>query len=190
MSQEPEGTSFPPPEKVQPNAESVRTAAVVNMGATVRQERRAGDEAPPVWGAIPLRNPNFTGRGELLGRLSERLGVGTTVVLPAALHGMGGIGKTQMAVEYIYRHLQDYDVVWWIQATQATQIRTSLTELAQHLRLPGSDDAITAVPAVLEALRVGKPYRRWLLVFDSAEAPDLVRPFFPVGGTGEILVTS
>lgn len=167
-----------------------RATVVATVGATARHERRAGDEAPPVWGAIPPRNANFTGRGELLSQLGQRLGAGTTAVLPAALHGMGGIGKTQMAVEYIYRHLQDYDVVWWIQATQATQIRTSLTELAQHLRLPGADEAITAVPAVLEALRVGKPYRRWLLVFDSAEDPDLVRSFFPVGGTGEILVTS
>ncbi|WP_370968356.1 FxSxx-COOH system tetratricopeptide repeat protein [Amycolatopsis sp. cg9] len=157
---------------------------------TVRSERRSGDDAPPVWGTVPPKNPNFTGRRELLDQLGERLGAGTTAVLPAALHGMGGIGKTQMAVEYIYRHLQDYDIVWWIQATQATQIRKSLTELAQHLGLPGADEAITAVPAVREALRLGRPYRRWLLVFDSAEDPEMVRPFFPVDGPGQILVTS
>ncbi|MET8848117.1 FxSxx-COOH system tetratricopeptide repeat protein [Amycolatopsis sp. NPDC004625] len=167
-----------------------RAEVVAKVRATERHERRPGEEAPPVWGAIPPRNANFTGRRELLDQLGQRLGVGTTAVLPAALHGMGGIGKTQMAVEYIYRHLQDYEVVWWIQATQPTAIRTSLTELAQHLRLEGADEAITAVPAVLEALRIGAPYRRWLLVFDSAEDPDVVRPFFPVGGTGEILVTS
>ncbi|HKN55414.1 MAG TPA: FxSxx-COOH system tetratricopeptide repeat protein, partial [Amycolatopsis sp.] len=92
--------------------------------------------------------------------------------------------------QYIYRHLQDYDIVWWIQATQRSQIQASLTELAQHLRLPGSGESSTAVPAVLEALRIGRPYRRWLLVFDSAEEPDLVRPYFPVGGTGQVLVTS
>ncbi|MFG1639773.1 FxSxx-COOH system tetratricopeptide repeat protein [Amycolatopsis sp. NPDC049252] len=158
--------------------------------STIRSERRTGDEAPPVWGTVPPKNPNFTGRRELLDQLGERLGAGTTAVLPAALHGMGGIGKTQMAVEYIYRHLKDYDIVWWIQATRDTQIRKSLTELAQHLRLPGADEAITAVPAVREALRLGRPYKRWLLVFDSAEDPAMVRPFFPVDGPGQILVTS
>jgi tetratricopeptide (TPR) repeat protein len=164
---------------------------VASVGAsTSRQVRRSGEEVPPIWGSIPPPNPNFTGRGELLAQLSERLGAGTTAVLPATLHGMGGIGKTQMATEYIYRHLQDYDIVWWIQATRPTQINASLTELAQHLRLPGADEAITAVPAVKEALRLGRPYRRWLLVFDSAEDPDMVRPFFPVGGPGDILVTS
>ncbi|MEU5260191.1 FxSxx-COOH system tetratricopeptide repeat protein [Amycolatopsis sp. NPDC021455] len=168
-----------------------KASVVASVGtSTSRQVRRSGEEVPPIWGAIPPPNPNFTGRGELLAQLSEKLGTGTTAVLPAALHGMGGIGKTQMATEYIYRHLQDYDIVWWIQATRPTQIHASLTELAQHLRLPGASEANTAVPAVKEALRLGRPYRRWLLVFDSAEDLDMVRPFFPVGGPGDILVTS
>lgn len=175
----------------QDTATPEKASVVASVGmSTSRQVRRSGEEVPPVWGNIPPPNPNFTGRGELLSQLGERLGAGTTAVLPATLHGMGGIGKTQMATEYIYRHLQDYDIVWWIQATRSTQIHASLTELAQHLRLPGADEANTAVPAVKEALRLGRPYRRWLLVFDSAEDPDMVRPFFPVGGPGDILVTS
>ncbi|WP_244210870.1 FxSxx-COOH system tetratricopeptide repeat protein [Amycolatopsis kentuckyensis] len=206
MSQElkPTGSSSEPAAVVQPDTRNVdipppvgevspvvRTKIVREIADVAsRSERRSGDEAPPVWGAVPPKNPNFTGRRELLDQLTERLGAGTTAVLPAALHGMGGIGKTQMAVEYVYRHLKDYDIVWWIQATQPTQIRKSLTELAQHLRLPGSDEAITAVPAVKEALRLGRPYRRWLLVFDSAEDPAMVRQFFPVDGPGQILVTS
>jgi tetratricopeptide (TPR) repeat protein len=146
---------------------------------------------PPIWGNVPPRNPNFTGRGELLEQLSKRLTAGgTTAILPAALHGMGGIGKTQMAVEYIYRRLHEYDIVWWIQATQPAQIRAGLTELAQYLRLPGSAEAHTAIPAVREALRLGQPYRRWLIVFDSAETPEVVRQFFPTNGPGEILITS
>jgi tetratricopeptide (TPR) repeat protein len=154
------------------------------------RERQAHD-LPSVWGNVPPRNPNFTGRAELLHRLGERLTAGgATAVLPAALHGMGGIGKTQMAVEYIYRHLHDYDVIWWIQATQQAQVRAGLTELAQRLRLPGSSEAHTAVPAVREALRLGRPFRSWLLVFDSAESPEAVRPFFPANGPGEILITS
>lgn len=152
---------------------------------------RQPDEAPPVWGNVPQRNLNFTGRSDLLDQLSQQLSAGgTTAVLPAALHGMGGIGKTQMAMEYIYRHLRDYDVIWWIEAGRPTQIRAALTELARQLNLPGGNDASVAIPAVKEALRTGKPYRRWLLVFDAAESPDQVRPFFPTNGPGEILITS
>ncbi|WP_326944220.1 FxSxx-COOH system tetratricopeptide repeat protein [Amycolatopsis sp. NBC_01307] len=205
MSQELKGSSIPgepaatdvanpDPSERQPVSKDKpadQASVIASVGSsTTRQVRRSGEEVPPVWGSIPPPNPNFTGRGDLLAQLGERLGAGTTAVLPATLHGMGGIGKTQMAIEYIYRHLQDYDIVWWIQATQPTQIHASLSELAQHLRLPGADEAITAVPAVKEALRLGRPYRRWLLVFDSAEDPEMVRPFFPVGGTGDILVTS
>ncbi|MFE0022554.1 FxSxx-COOH system tetratricopeptide repeat protein [Amycolatopsis sp. NPDC059021] len=151
---------------------------------------RQPEDPPPVWGNVPPRNPNFTGRGELLDQLAKRLTSGTTAVLPSAVHGLGGIGKTQMATEYIYRHLQDYDLVWWIDAAHTTQIRAGLTELARVLGVQGATEANIAVPAVLEALRTGRPFRRWLLVFDAAESPEVVLPFFPRNGPGEILITS
>lgn len=151
---------------------------------------RQADDPPLVFGNVPPRNPNFTGRDELLEQLTKRLSSGTTAVLPSALHGLGGIGKTQMATEYIYRHLQDYDLVWWIDAAHTTQIRAGLTELAGILGLQGAAEANVAVPAVIEALRTGRPFRRWLLIFDAAESPETVLPFFPRNGPGEILITS
>ena len=152
--------------------------------------QRQPDDPPPIWGNVPARNPNFTGREALLEQLSKRLTAGgTTAVLPSTLHGMGGIGKTQIATEYIYRHMRDYDIVWWIEAARQTQIRASLTELARQLGLPATD-ANSAVRAIREALRTGRPYRRWLLVFDAAESPSEVRSFFPTNGPGEVLITS
>ncbi|MFC0548488.1 FxSxx-COOH system tetratricopeptide repeat protein [Kutzneria chonburiensis] len=175
--------AVPPPADPSPRRTEL---AIVSAPHTPR-----ADDVPTIWGDVPPRNPIFTGRDDLLGQLSRRLTAGgTTAILPAALHGMGGIGKTQIAAEYIYRHLEDYELVWWIQATQPAQIRAALTDLAQALRLPGAREAHTAVPAVREALRIGVPYRRWLLVFDSAESPEAVRPFFPSNGPGEILITS
>ncbi|SMD27174.1 Tetratricopeptide repeat-containing protein [Kibdelosporangium aridum] len=152
--------------------------------------RRQPGESPRVWGSIPPRNPNFTGRVDLLHALGDRLkSDGFTAVLPSALHGMGGIGKTQIAVEYIYQHLSDYDLVWWVEAANPTHIRTSLTELAKVLDLPGAAEANMAVPAVREALRLWTT-GKWLLVFDAAETPESVQPFFPTSGTGDILITS
>lgn len=154
-------------------------------------ERQPGTTAQPqVWGHVPLRNPDFVGRGELLHQLQQRLGeAGPTAVLPEALHGMGGVGKSQTVVEYIYRHASEYDVVWWIAAERQEQIRQSFVELAKRLGVAGAAAADTAVPAVLEALRRGEPYSRWLLVFDNADRPQDVRRFFPAG-TGHIVVTS
>ena len=175
----------------QPEPEPVTTPLIhpaVAGGHSFPQ--RQPDDPPPIWGNVPPRNPNFTGRVELLEQLGKRLTSGTTAVLPSALHGMGGIGKTQMATEYIYRHLQNYDLIWWIDAAHTTQIRAGLTDLARALNLPGSTEANIAVPAVIEALRTGRPFRRWLLVFDAAESPDAVMPFFPRNGPGHILITS
>jgi len=170
-----------PPAVSTPAEPSPRRAELAIVATTAPHTPQAED-VPTIWGDVPPRNPIFTGRDDLLGQLSRRLTAGgTTAILPAALHGMGGIGKTQIAAEYIYRHLEDYDLVWWIQATQPAQIRAALTDLAQALRLPGDREVHTAVSAVREALRIGEPYRRWLLVFDSAESPEAVRPLLDNG---------
>ncbi|WP_285476337.1 FxSxx-COOH system tetratricopeptide repeat protein [Amycolatopsis sp. NBRC 101858] len=142
-------------------------------------------DSPVVMGEVPSRNPAFVGRRGLLESLARELDRESRAVL----HGMGGIGKTQLAIEYVHRHLQEYDVVWWIRAAQEMQIRASLTELARQLHLPGADESVTAVPAVLEALRTGSAYSRWLLVFDSAGKPERLAPFLP-DGPGRILITS
>ncbi|HET6503909.1 MAG TPA: FxSxx-COOH system tetratricopeptide repeat protein [Amycolatopsis sp.] len=165
--------------------------ALTTSAASTKIEGRPGATSQPsVWGQIPLRNPDFVGRLELLEQLRQRLVTpGTTAVLPEALHGMGGVGKSQTVVEYIYQHVSEYDVVWWIPAEHSAQIRTSFVELARQLGLPGVNSADTAVPEVLEALRKGEPYSRWLLVFDNADRPDVVTPFFPAG-SGHIVVTS
>ncbi|WP_349345305.1 FxSxx-COOH system tetratricopeptide repeat protein [Streptomyces rapamycinicus] len=154
------------------------------------EERQPG-EPPSIWGNVPPRNNNFTGRQTLLDTLHERLkSEGTAAVLPEALHGLGGVGKSQIALEYVHQHAADYDAVWWIPAERPEQIRQALVQLADRLGLHAGMEANTAVPSVLDALRTGRPCRNWLLVFDNAEELETVRPFFPAGGPGRILVTS
>lgn len=147
---------------------------------------------PLVWGDVPQRNPSFTGREVLLAHLHEDLAQSRqTAVLPQALHGMGGVGKSQVAIEYVHRHSAEYDLIWWIPAEQPNQILDSLTRLAERLDLGAGPEANVAVPMVREALSTGGlPYKRWLLVFDNAEAPDDLQKYFPTGGAGKILVTS
>ncbi|MDH6218765.1 FxSxx-COOH system tetratricopeptide repeat protein [Streptomyces pseudovenezuelae] len=147
---------------------------------------------------VPLRNASFVGRQAQLRLLADQLGAHeTAAVLPHALHGLGGVGKSQLALEYVHRHQREYKVICWIPAGRESLILTALAGLAVRLGLPlvGQDSggvpaANTAVPAVLEALRRGAPYDNWLLVFDDAENVDVVRSFFPVSGPGKIIVTS
>lgn len=149
---------------------------------------------PAIVGNTPPRNLVFTGREELLRQLERGLREGPTAVLPHALHGMGGVGKSQLALEFVHRHAAEYEIVWWIPAERPTQIAQAFVELARRLHLPVSGEANTAVPAVLEALRTGSPYSKWLLVFDNAESPQAVQEYFPTmpghDQGGSILVTS
>ncbi len=156
----------------------------------LRTTQRRDPRLPAIVGNLPMRNANFTGRRDLLEALHQRLRAGTTAVLPEALHGAGGVGKSQLVIEYVYLHQQDFDLIWWIPAERPAQIQNSLGDLAARLNLDVPSTANTAVPAVLEALRIGRPYSNWLLVFDNAEDPEDVRRFFPKGGPGSIVVTS
>jgi tetratricopeptide (TPR) repeat protein len=144
---------------------------------------------PPVW-RVPTRNASFTGRNEVLERLHDQLiGSSTAVVLPVALYGLGGVGKTQVAQEYAHRFMADYDLVWWVSAEQRDLINPNLAELAPHLGVRPADSTAETAEAVRETLRRGHPYDRWLLIFDNAEKPGDVANFFP-GGSGHVIVTS
>lgn len=151
---------------------------------------------PVIWGEVPQRNRNFTGREEILTRLRDGFQQNTAgtvaAVLPTrALQGMGGVGKTALSIEYAHRYQSDYDLVWWIRADQAALVRSQLAALAGRLGIqPATTTGIeVAVPAVLDALRRGVPYSRWLLVFDNADQPEELNDIIP-RGPGHVLVTS
>jgi hypothetical protein len=175
---------------------SVSTVSAASERGHEERSTAAGPRRsrPAVWGNMPPRNLVFTGRDALLVALEHGLRSGPTAVLPHALHGMGGVGKSQLALEFVYRHAAEYDLVWWIPAERPTQIQQAFVELARRMHLPVTAEAIMAVPAVLEALRTGLPYSNWLLVFDNAESPSSVQEYFPSapegGPTGSVIVTS
>src|SRR5712692_1600459 len=74
---------------------------------------REHDQQPRVFHGVPRRNPYFTGRDDLLHELRSDLSGNVTALLPQALHGLGGVGKTQLAVEFARRFATDYELVWW-----------------------------------------------------------------------------
>jgi tetratricopeptide (TPR) repeat protein len=168
-----------------------RTSSVLSTGPELSDEPRRPERQPSIWGNIPLRNVNFIGRAELLARVFQEISKSTaTALTPGALFGMAGVGKSQVAVEYIYRHATEYDLVWWIPSENTTEIQSALVRLAVRLGLPVEHSVDTAVPAILDRLRVSAGDLRWLLVFDNADRPEDVRTFLPRGGNGHIIVTS
>jgi hypothetical protein len=157
---------------------------------TVPQVQTPGP-VPGIGGSVPVRNMNFTGREEILTQLRERAARSVAAVLPHALQGMGGVGKTALAIEYAHRYRSEYDLVWWIRADQMALVRSSLAALAGPLGLQQAAAAgiDVAVGAVIDALQRGQPCSRWLLVFDNADQPEDLNDLIP-RGPGDVLITS
>lgn len=141
-----------------------------------------------IWGGVPIRNPDFTGREIMLQMLNDALVTKSQVsVLPQTLHGFGGVGKTQLAVEYVYRYVAQYDLIWWIPAEQPTVVLSSLARLGSRLDVQESEDVQQTVATVLDALAATR--LRWLLVFDNANQPEQLTRFVPAAG-GHVIITS
>ncbi|MEA5366313.1 FxSxx-COOH system tetratricopeptide repeat protein [Amycolatopsis sp., V23-08] len=145
------------------------------------------DGRPSIWGGVPPRNPHFTGRADLLEDLHERFSDGSVPVVMAAIGGMFGSGKTQLAIEYVYRYLSEYDAVWWVPATDEAAIRRSLADLANLLEVDLRDREEPA--DIVQAIVGGLPTSQWLMVFDAADEVDAVSPFLP-RGAGHVLITA
>ena len=143
----------------------------------------------PVRHNLPRRTPHFTGRADLLAALSHHLAPGPQPLAPVALHGLGGIGKTQLALEYAHRHLADYDLVAWLRAEDGATLASDLAALAVPLALPQAADPDQRM-VVAAVLRWLDGHGRWLLVYDNAVDRDTVRPYLPQAGAGHTLITS
>src|SRR3972149_3197061 len=89
----------------------------------------------PIWNVPHNSNPNFTGRESLLNELREGLTLNSRAALVQALHGLGGVGKTQIAIEYVYRYCIEYNIVWWIRSEKPETLITDYARLAIDLGL-------------------------------------------------------
>ncbi|HXP22304.1 MAG TPA: FxSxx-COOH system tetratricopeptide repeat protein [Streptosporangiaceae bacterium] len=140
---------------------------------------------PRIWN-VPARNPGFTGRDNLLVAVRERLVADRRAVVQA-LHGTGGVGKTQLAMEYAHRFAGAYDLAWWINAEQAGSITDQVAALGASLTCVPADAGPDLVRRLVLAELRGRG--SWLLVFDNAVAPGDIADWLP-GGDGHVLITS
>ena len=152
---------------------------------------RKSRKQPPVWNIPYRRNPFFTGREDLLQQLHEYFTQAKTAALtqPPAITGLGGIGKTQVAVEYAYRYKDTYHDVFWVNATARETLIEGFVTIARLLALPAKDehDQTMIVAAVQQWLANQSD---WLLIMDNADDLQLVTEFFPTGNTGHLLLTT
>lgn len=152
---------------------------------------KAAESFPHIWNIPYPRNPYFTGCEDLLTELAASLKANRTTALaqPRAISGLGGIGKTQMAVEYAYRHHADYRVVLWARAETREALLSSFATCTQLLNLPGkaSTDQAIAVNAFIQWM---KTHTKWLLILDNSDNLERVKEFLPPIFGGHILLTT
>ena len=139
------------------------------------------------WGNVPARNPAFAGREEQLARIRHALAGEGGRAAVQALHGMGGVGKTQLAIEYAHRHSGDYDVTWWLDSENTALMTQQYADLAEHLGAARKGLPVDAMRRALLSDLHRRP--RWILVFDNAEDPAFLRDWLP-SGPGHVIITS
>ena len=148
-----------------------------------KSEGTVGWEA--VLSDFPDRNPFFTGREQVLVQLQEALADRSR----AALGGLGGVGKTQTAVEYTHRHFDEYAYMFWTTAHSREALVSGYGKIAALLNLPESKDKNQTV-AVEAVKRWLSSNQRWLLILDNADDLTIVREFIPSGRNGHVVLTT
>jgi tetratricopeptide (TPR) repeat protein len=143
---------------------------------------------PGVWHVPILRKPYFLGREKILSDLAEFFSApqhNRFVVVT----GLGGAGKTRVAVEYCHLSISRYKVVWWIDASVETQLHHGLVQLAKQLHDVERLESLTIqelIPIVATTLKK----MPGLLVFDNAENPDLLKSILTGLTNTHALITS
>ncbi|MFJ8966687.1 NB-ARC domain-containing protein [Lentzea sp. NPDC102401] len=135
---------------------------------------------------LPPRNPSFVGRDAVFDRIEAEFARGPVAV--AAMHGLGGMGKSAIALELAHRGLTSgrYAIAWWVRAETESTLVEDFTDLAPALAVTPSADQDQTVEDVHAALQSRTD---WLIVFDNVASPEDVRSFLP-GGSGATLITS
>ncbi len=143
------------------------------------------------WNVPYQRNTFFTGQEAILSSLHEKLRADMVAALtqPQAISGLGGIGKTQIAIEYAYRHGNEYRAVFWARADSHESLVQDYVALANLLHLPKKDaqDQNITVGAVIRWLDT---HDQWLLILDNADDIALVHDVLPLESNGHILLTT
>ncbi|KAK4207944.1 kinesin light chain 3 [Rhypophila decipiens] len=161
-------------------------------------------ETPPQpFATIPFsRDPDFIDRGDILDQINQRCSEPGARV---ALVGLGGLGKSQLAIEYAYRLAERPDIwVFWVHAGTQARVEEGFRAIADAVKLPGRNQPKADIPQLVYDWLSNERIGRWLIVLDSADDRDVFygptgddagngRPFatyLPQSRNGSILITS
>jgi len=148
---------------------------------------------PKIWQIPYPRNPMFTGREDLLKELQDLLLTKKTATQAQpqtqAVSGLGGVGKTQLAVEYAFRNASRYQIVLWVNAETPETLIADYTRLARDLKLPLKNEHDQQV--VIETIKWWlKNHQAWLLILDNVDDLKSIQSLLPPIHGGHVLLTT
>ncbi len=148
------------------------------------------EHLPEIWN-VPLKNDNFVGRKELLQRIENHLNKESTPVILTALDGLGGVGKTQLALEFVWQHHKEYNEVAWFNAESQERLTEDYIRLGLELNIIHQDDkdAFEKRALLVKSWLEASKRAGWLLVYDNAPNYKAIGELIPTKG-GKVLVTS
>ena len=142
---------------------------------------------PELWN-IPPRVRSFVGREQQIKAIRRHmLDRSRSVLLPEALHGLGGVGKTQLALAYAHQYRDEYTLGWWVPAETESSTLASLARLAVLL---GGNAGLDPRDLAANLSTELAAHETWLLIFDNAASVGDIGPLLPAGIGGHILITS
>ena len=159
-------------------------------------EHQSAGETPrprPFLG-VPPRIPVFTGRSEELERLDailtrDKAAAVTQTIGRAAVQGLGGVGKTTLAIEYAYYFRGLYEGVCWCPAETRVGLLSSLAGLMLFLGTAAGEEADVEKAAKTALHQLAEQRGTWLLVYDNVSSPEEIADLLPSAGA-RVLITS
>jgi len=161
-----------------------------SLGKTIEQQF-SDDEVRgfPDHNLIYLKNNHFTGRDEILKQIHRQFQNGGMISLTQTISGMGGVGKTQTALEFAYRYAREYDLVWWLISETPQTIMKAVSEFVTRKALAKPYDEESFIRGTFISWFDNN--RKWLLIYDNVDSYEAIRPFLPRNSSnGNILITS
>ncbi|KAI9765919.1 MAG: hypothetical protein M1840_007060 [Geoglossum simile] len=138
-------------------------------------------------------NPRFFGRVDEVSRVKEVLDPQESKdkLRVMAIHGLGGVGKTQLALHYANTSLRSYEIIAWIPSETQIKMTQALSAFAKKLGLPTGDKVENGCQASLKVRDwLNTSGRQFLLIFDNVDTIDILLQVWPAGNKGSILITT
>ncbi len=172
------------------NFVQAKSIEVVGVKNTQTTQSSPAKRLPEQWD-VPPKNSNFIGRSKLLKQIEDYFSQKTTPAILTACHGLGGIGKTQVALEFVWQHYKNYNGVVWFNVESRDRLQGDYISLGRELNIIRDDGNLNAaeLPRKIKHWFEDPSRAGWLLVYDNVDNYKAIRELLPTKG-GKILITS